>query len=126
MRLTTILDPSGSPEQTGIPIMDPWRVVIDVASKGLEGLKQGLRWLCLFASSGVDIPIATFLQLSAMARDFDSSFEDQTMLCEAAFMATWTKSIGRYELQRLLLDLHVRNSKYVIEQAKNGDELDHV
>ena len=104
-------------EQVGATFLDPWRAVINVASENYEGLKKSLGWITLFASSGVDIPVNTFLQLSAMLRDFKASFEDHLSLAKAALAATWLKSMGRQDLQRMIADFHDRNASYIIDHA---------
>lgn len=109
-------------EQVGTTVMDPWRAVINVASENYDGLKKSLCWITLFASSGVDIPVTTFLQLSAMLRDFKASFEDHTALAEAALAATWLKSMGRQDLQRMIADFHDRNAAHIIENVTDDGE----
>lgn len=106
------------------PLLDPWRVVIDVAAQDRDGLKKGLDWLRIFACSGVDIPINTFLQISALARDLDATFEDHVKLGETAFMAIWIKSLGRQDLHKLISDLHDRYANYILVQleAENDNE----
>ncbi|THH07445.1 hypothetical protein EW145_g3377 [Phellinidium pouzarii] len=93
---------------------DPWRIVTGIASRDYEGLRKGLSWLRLFSLSGVDIPVQTFLQVSALVRDMGGSFEDYAVLAEAVFMATYVKSLGKQDLHRMISDLHNRNANYIL------------
>lgn len=113
-------------EHVAGPLLDPWRIVTNVASQDYDGLKKGLKWLGVFASSGVDIPISTFLQVSALLRDFDASFDIYIMLVEAVFISTWIRSLGRLTLQRMISDVHDRNSPYIIDRICIGNEDDQV
>ncbi|EJD06034.1 uncharacterized protein FOMMEDRAFT_119510 [Fomitiporia mediterranea MF3/22] len=114
-------------EHVNAPLLEPWRVVTDVAARDYDGLKKGLDWLCIFASSGVDIPVNTFLQISALARDLNAPFDDHMKLAEAVFMSIWIKSLGRLDLQRLISDLHDRFVNYILarlERDSMNDQLD--
>ncbi|KAH8117558.1 hypothetical protein DFH11DRAFT_1504486 [Phellopilus nigrolimitatus] len=107
-------------EHINDPLVDPWRIVISVASRDYDGLRKGLNWLRLFALSGVDIPVTTFLQISALARDLEASFEDHVLLGEAAFMAIWIKSLGRQDLQKVISDLHDRCGSRILERIRSN------
>lgn len=109
-------------EHVNAPLLDPWRVVTGIASHDYDGLKRGLDWLSIFASSGVDIPVTTFLQMSALARDLNATFEDHLKLAEAAFMAIWIKSLGRQDLQKMISDLHDRNVNFVLTQLGKEED----
>ena len=102
--------------------MDPWRIIDRVASIDLDGLRKALNWLCIFAASGVEIPVATFLQVSNYARDFNATFEDDTRLCEAILLSAWMKSLGRQDLQKVIVDVHWRNASTVLDGFGSLDE----
>ena len=97
-------------------------MVTDIASQNYEGLKRILNWLCVFASSGVDIPVSTFLKISLLALEMNASFEDQSKLADAAFMSIWIRSLGRQGLYQLISDLHDRNVAFVIEKLSDPNE----
>ncbi|KAF5380960.1 hypothetical protein D9615_003973 [Tricholomella constricta] len=46
--------------------IEPWRVVTRVATESKEGLTRSLQWLCLFARSGIEIPLTTFKAFSTL------------------------------------------------------------
>jgi hypothetical protein len=102
--------------------VDPWRVVVELAQRSKEGLKTTLQWLCLFATSGVDIPVSTFMLFSSSADLFDICLTDSLPLVEAALRATWLKSMGRQQLQAMFSSLHSRLSFEVLHclQTKSG------
>ena len=102
--------------QPGYSSIDAWRIVINVAAENLTGLKKALKWLNVFASSGVDIPVTTFLQISGLARDLNATFEDYVVLCETVFAAIWIKSFGRQGLQILLTDFVSKRSEWILEE----------
>lgn len=114
---------TGSIEQTGTPFLDPWRVVIDAASSDEESLNKAIKWLCLFSSSGVDIPIATFLRISALARDLGLTFEDHSVLAEAALLSTWMKSLGKQDLQAMVSELHTRHAAWIRGQLQRKENI---
>ncbi|KAL5490495.1 hypothetical protein ACEPAI_5328 [Sanghuangporus weigelae] len=126
-RWTTAFDATiTSFEHISAPLLDPWRVVIDVAARDYDGLKKGLDWLCIFAASGVDVPVNTFLQLSALTRDLDAPFEDHLKLAEATFMAIWIKALGRQELHQMISDLHDRTAKHILAQLAVGTDVEKI
>ena len=109
----------GSFEHAGAPLLDPWRVVLSTAAKNEQGLKRALDWLYIFAYSGVDIPSSTFIQMSVLLRESQASFEDSSKLCKAVFAAICVKSMGRQELQEVIVDFYDRNAPYILEKV-NG------
>jgi hypothetical protein len=93
-----------------------------VASTDLKGLRKVLNWLRIFAASGVEIPVATFMQVSNGARDLDASFDDDAQLCETILLSVWMKSLGRQELQKVITDIHWRNASTVLDAFGVHDE----
>src|SRR5262245_44739172 len=87
------LDKGGS-----MPI-DPWRVVVDCASRSKEELRSSSQWLCLLATSGVDIPVSTYLHFCSSAKALAVGLTDILSLVEAGMRSTWLKSLGRQQLQ---------------------------
>lgn len=102
----------------GLATIDPWKVLFQVASEDKEGLKAGLRWFCMFARSGVEIPVARFEQMLGLVQRFDSSWEDTKLLIDALFCATWLRSLGRQELQTTISNVHGLVYPQVLEYLK--------
>jgi hypothetical protein len=98
----TVVDPLGK------LLADPWHIVVNTASAGIDGLERGLKWLRVMAQSGVDIPQTTFAQVSAFARDFNASFEVSQILVETILASVWVKSLGKQELLGIIAALHLR------------------
>ena len=113
-------------EHADAPLLDPWKVVINIASKSYEGLRKTLEWLGVFAFSGVDIPSSTFTRLLSLIREFNTPFECDILLCRAVFMSIWVKSLGRQDLQELIMDLYERNIEYLsdnVAKCENDGQL---
>lgn len=102
----------------GLAPIDPWKILLRVASEGKEGLKTGLRWFCTFARSGIEIPVARFEQMFGLVRRFDSAWEDSKLLIDALFCATWLRSLGRQELQTTVSNIHRSVYPQVLEDLK--------
>lgn len=114
---------SGDLEWAAIqPNIDPWHAILRVASESREGFSKSLQWLCLLARSGIDIPRATFMQFSALAKHYDSGLTDSLLFVKAVFHSTWLKSLGRQELQVLFSELHVRLAPRIINWLKCENE----
>lgn len=97
--------------------VDPWKILFQVASESKEGLETGLRWFCIFARSGVEIPVSRFQQMLGLVR-FELSWEDSKLLIDALFCATWLRSLGRQELQTIVSNIHVSVYPQVLEDLK--------
>ena len=78
--------------------IDPWNVVKAVASKDGSGLSRALRWLCLFARSGVEIPVDVFEEFSFFAAAFQATLDDGLLFVEAALASSWLRSMGKEEI----------------------------
>lgn len=102
----------------GLAVVDPWKILLQVASESAEGLRAGLRWLCIFARSGVEVPISRFEEMLGLVRQFDSSWEDSKLLIDALFCATWLRSLGRQELQTTVSNIHLSAYLQVLEDIK--------
>ena len=102
----------------GLAVIDPWKILFRVASESNEGLKVGLRWFCIFARSGIEIPISKFEQMLGLVQQFDSPWEDSRLLMDALFCATWLRSLGRQELQTTVSNIHMSVYPQVLEDLK--------
>lgn len=102
----------------GLAVIDPWKILFQVASESKESLKTGLRWFCIFARSGVEIPVSRFEQMLGLVQQSDSSWEDSMLLIDGLFCATWLRSVGRQELQTSVSNIHVSVCPQVLEDFK--------
>ena len=102
----------------GLAAIDPWKILFQVASGSKEGLRAGLRWFCIFARSGVEIPVSRYEQMLELIQQSGSSREDFTLLIDALFCATWLRSLGRQELQTTVSSIHVSVYPRVLEDFK--------
>jgi len=104
----------------GLATIEPWKILFQVASDSKEGVKAGLRWFCVFARSGVEIPVSRYEQMLGLIQQSDSSWEDFTLLIDALFCATWLRSLGRQELQTIVSNIHVSVCSRVVEDFKTN------
>jgi hypothetical protein len=126
-RSSSMIDGTLGPTDNGRTMaVDPWRVVIDFASRSKEELRNSFRWLCLFATSGVDIPVATYLHFSSSAERFGICLTDTLWLVEAALRSTWLKSMGRQHLQAMFSSLHSHLASEVLHCLQNKTGLPEV
>jgi hypothetical protein len=122
-RYSSMIDSTLGPTDNGRTVaIDPWRVVMDFASRSKEDLTNSLQWLCLFATSGVDIPVSTYMLFSSSAKRFNTGLTDALWLVEAAMRSTWLKSMGRQQLQAMFSSLHSHLASEVLHclQTKTG------
>lgn len=115
-RSSNLIDATLGPvDAIGVAVVDSWRLVMQVASTDKDNWSRSLQWLCLFARSGVDIPIRTYLAFSSLATKFEASLLECILLVEAALSSAWLKSMGRQELQSMFSVLHSRLAPQVLE-----------
>ncbi|KAF8654221.1 hypothetical protein AX16_003745 [Volvariella volvacea WC 439] len=120
LRASALPDISGSqPDTLNHTFVDPWRVVMASANKSREGLSRSLRWLRVFAGSGVEIPDSTLLRFANLVVRFNSPLEDASALVRAALSSLWLKSLGRQGLQRFFSILHSYLAGYSLESLRD-------
>ena len=95
-------------DASNITAIDPWGVVLKLASTDKEGLNRCLKWLSVFALSAVDIPGAVFQRLQTLTDRFEFSIAETYPLIHAAFHCVWMKSLGRQELYSTISSVHLR------------------
>lgn len=95
--------------------------LLEISFSSGDGYRQGLRWLCIFASSGVDIPASAFLQFAASAGRFHADLEDCAILAKAGLYAAWLRSIGRQDLQVMVGMLHEHLSSDIVSKIWSRD-----
>lgn len=71
--------------------IDPWKVFLDVASQGIDGLERSILWLRVMAYSAVEIPAQMLKQLFTMAQDFRAPFTTTVSLLESTMTSMWLK-----------------------------------
>ncbi|RDB21389.1 hypothetical protein Hypma_011626 [Hypsizygus marmoreus] len=104
--------------------IDPWRVVMRIATESSEGLSRSLQWLCLFTRSGVEVPLAIFKVFFSQVAIYDSSVSDSLILAKSVLSSTWLKSVGRQELQAMFSELHARLACRIANSLKTGTQVD--
>ncbi|KAH9050659.1 hypothetical protein EDB84DRAFT_1666282 [Lactarius hengduanensis] len=100
-------------DASNITAINPWGVVLNLASTDKEGLGRCLQWLSVFALSAVDIPEAVFQRFKTLTDRFEFSVAEMYPLVHAAFLCVWMKSLGRQELYSTISSVHLRLSSDV-------------
>ncbi|KAH9951250.1 hypothetical protein B0H21DRAFT_272251 [Amylocystis lapponica] len=96
------------------------RVLVDTATGSREGFEQTLHWLCLFVRSGVDISVPTFAQFTSLSKRFNATLDESILLIKAALWSTWLKSMGRQELQAVVVaKIHTRLASQVVSALRS-------
>ncbi|KAG2078289.1 hypothetical protein BDR04DRAFT_1131999 [Suillus decipiens] len=81
-----------------VKLSDPWGMIRRVAKE--NRLLDSLRWLRLFARSGVDINIPIFAEYSELSRKGLVTLKQASFFAEATLLSVWTRSTGRQDLQK--------------------------
>ncbi|OAX44683.1 hypothetical protein K503DRAFT_196614 [Rhizopogon vinicolor AM-OR11-026] len=81
-----------------VKLSDPWGMVRRAAKQ--NRLLDSLRWLRLFARSGVDIDVPVFAEYSELSRRGLVTLKQGSVFAEVALLSTWTRSMGRQDLQK--------------------------
>jgi hypothetical protein len=119
-RSSVLIDASlGPADAVGMAVVESWRLVMRVASTDKDSWSRSLQWLCVFARSGVDIPVPTYLAFSSLANKFEASLPECVLLVEAALSSTWLKSMGRQELQTMFSALHSRLAPQLLDSFRS-------
>jgi hypothetical protein len=93
-----------------VTAIDPWGVLLRMASRDEEGLRQCLQWLNIFALSAVDIPESAFKLFKSLTDRFKFSVTETYPLIHATFLCVWMRSLGRQELLGMISSVHLRLS----------------
>ncbi|KAI0703614.1 hypothetical protein BC835DRAFT_1483812 [Cytidiella melzeri] len=101
--------------------VNPLQKLMSVAFASSEGFRTGLSWLCLFASSGVDIPLKTYLDFAVKGSRFHMDLQDCTMLVKAALYSCWLRSIGRHEMQAMIATLFTQMELQVVQNLQSRE-----
>ncbi|KAG2034905.1 hypothetical protein BDR03DRAFT_900655 [Suillus americanus] len=97
-----------------VKISDPWGMVRRAAKE--NGLLDSLRWLRLFARSGVDIDFPIFIEYSELSRRGLVTLKQASVFAEATLLSVWTRSMGRQDLQKLI-SIMIASLQPVIKSA---------
>lgn len=98
-------------------------VMIDTIKASKDGFERGLHWLCLFISSGVDVPVFAFMQYASLATQFQASLDQCSILAKATLWACFLKSLGRQELQTMITSLHSYLAPQIIDGLRSRQSL---
>lgn len=124
-RFSSLVDASFGPvDAVGTAVVDSWRLIMRVASADKEGWSRSLTWLCVFARSGVEIPVTTYKMFASLATEFSATLFECALLVEAAFISTWIKSMGRQELQIIFSALHSHLASQILESISSNVDVD--
>ncbi len=93
-----------------ITAIDPWGVVLKIASGDDMGLRRCLQWLSIFALSAVDIPQPVFQHFRSLTDRLNFSVTEIHPLIHATFLCVWMRSLGRQELFSMISSMHLRLS----------------
>ncbi|KAI0093920.1 hypothetical protein BDY19DRAFT_989447 [Irpex rosettiformis] len=104
--------------------VNPLQKLISIAFRSAEGFPRGISWLCLFTSSGVDVPLSTFVDFATKAARFRIDLEGCTTLVKAALYASWLRSIGRHEMQAMVATLLTHLELQMIQNFQSGENID--
>ncbi|KAI9446343.1 hypothetical protein H4582DRAFT_1905062 [Lactarius indigo] len=107
-------------DASNITAINPWGVVLNLASTDREGLGRCLQWLSVFALSAVDIPEAVFQRFKTLTDRFEFSVAEMYPLVHATFLCVWMKSLGRQELYSTISSVHLRLSSDVSRSLGEG------
>ena len=108
----------------GLANVNPLQSLMTVSFGSRDGYQRGLRWLCIFASSGVDIPLPLFYQFAGEAPRFRATLDDCLVLARACLYAAWLRSIGRQELQAVAGILHEYLAQDLVSRLWSGESND--
>ncbi|KAL0581716.1 hypothetical protein V5O48_000298 [Marasmius crinis-equi] len=99
----SVLD--GGATLSDVVSFDPWDLVTSTAAKSSEGLQTVLRWLRMFALSGVTIPYTIFEKIASFLGD---SHEATSQFTHVLLLTAWQRPTNREQTQKLITNLHSR------------------
>jgi hypothetical protein len=103
--------------------INPWGILLRIASRDEESLGQCLQWLDIFALSAVDIPVPVFQRFKSLTDQFKFSVAETYPLIHATFLCVWMRSLGRQELFGTISSVHLRLSVDVTRYLNKGKVL---
>lgn len=122
--LSSALDLSASlADGSNATAINPWGILLRIASRDEEGLRQCLQWLDIFALSAVDIPVSVLQRFKSLTDRFKFSVVEMYPLIHAIFLCVWMRSLGRQELFGAISSVHLRLSADVSRYLNQGKVL---
>ena len=121
-RTSTTNDGAPLPPES-VPI-DPWKVFVDVASQGIEGLERSILWLRVMAHSAVEIPAKTLEQLFTLARNFRAPFTTIVLLLESTMTSMWLKTFGNERLDIVMVQTNIIWVDDLLFRMQSEDDID--
>ena len=116
------LSPSATSDKSRVPLIDPLRAILNLATQSEDGLSRSLLYLSMLAKSGVNIPTSFFVQFSNLINfNGPNSLINANTLLKAILLSLWQTAIGRQELQSLIAMLHSRLANQVLECLLSGE-----
>lgn len=113
---------SSTSDKPRVPLIDPIRAILSLATQSEDGLSRSLLYLSMLAKSGVNIPTSFFVQFSNLVDlSGPNSLNNANTLLEAILLSLWQTAIGRQELQSLIAMLHSRLANQVLECLLTGE-----
>lgn len=89
-------------------------------------LSRGLQWLCLYTTSGVDVPLHIYDQCASMVSEQGGTLVDSILLVKTMLSFAWLRSLGRHDLHKAIALLHSCKMNEVLEKLKAGSALEEV
>ena len=121
-RMSTINDGTLIPPET--VHTDPWKVFIDVASEGIDGLERSILWLRVMARSAVEIPVQTLKQLFTLAQDFRTPLAATVSLLESTMTSMWLKTFGDEGLDSVMVEINVIWADDLLFRMQSEDDIE--
>jgi hypothetical protein len=87
--------------------IDPWKVFVDVASQGIDGLERSILWLRVMAYSAVDIPVQTLKRIFTLARDFRAPLATTVSLLESTMCSMWLRTFRNEGVDTIMVQTNV-------------------
>lgn len=123
-RSSSVIEATASfSDGANITAIDPWGVVLKIASSGDVGLRQCLQWLSIFVCSAVDIPGAVFKHFKSLTDRFRFSITEIYPLIRVTFLCVWMRSLGRQDLIGMISSVHLRLAADVSKCLNEGEVL---
>ncbi|KAF9264659.1 hypothetical protein L218DRAFT_195329 [Marasmius fiardii PR-910] len=97
---------------------EPWGLVAKTASESGGGLQISLKWLRVFALSGISIPYRTLEQIMDLVGQSEDAALDFT---HVLLLNTWQRSSDRERIQKLVATLHLRMHAFVMKSLEQGE-----
>ncbi|KAK0197058.1 hypothetical protein F5146DRAFT_1099379 [Armillaria mellea] len=107
-------------QDTSDAAIDPWRRVISVSTENKAGLLRSLRWIYVFARSGVDVPVQTYFHFITLMEKFQTTVTESLLFVKTVMSSTWQRPTSRFEIQDMFAKLHTRLMPEVLQNLSGG------